>query len=319
MADSRLRGYVHRYLRGRVRRGEIDAGTAANYWSSLSVLVETFGARPPGRLGERDVERWREARAAVLQPSTMCTQWSELSCFLDWLVANNVIRRNPCRSMPAPRRPRSVPRALDEDEIAAILEVAPDRRARAIVWLKVGMGLRACEVSRARVEHWSRRDELLLVCGKGGHEREVPVIDEARHALEDYLVEYPASSGPLIRSYYQPHRGIRPSTLSHYLSAWCWAAGVKHAPYDGVSGHALRHTCASDVLDECGDLRAVQELLGHEHLSSTSIYLRRLRMGELRVAMEGRSYRKREETPAPGGGGEGLDARVIPLESANGA
>jgi site-specific recombinase XerD len=67
-------------------------------------------------------------------------------------------------------------------------------------------------------------------------------------------------------------------------------AGVKHAPYDGVSGHALRHTAASDVLDGGASLPCVQEMLGHVALSSTSIYLRRATVTQMRQAMEGRSY-----------------------------
>jgi site-specific recombinase XerD len=67
-------------------------------------------------------------------------------------------------------------------------------------------------------------------------------------------------------------------------------AGVKRHAYDGVSGHALRHTAASDVLDECKDLRAVQQMLGHAQLSTTAIYLRRVSAESLRTAMGGRTY-----------------------------
>ena len=67
-------------------------------------------------------------------------------------------------------------------------------------------------------------------------------------------------------------------------------AGVKRGNYDGVSGHALRHTAASDVLDRCGDLRQVQQMLGHSSLATTAIYLRRADAGQIRAAMEGRDY-----------------------------
>lgn len=206
-------------------------------------------------------------------------------------MAEGHIRIDPCLGMKAPRRPRTEPRAIDEDGIAALLRVAPDARARAIVWLEVGLGLRRIEVHRLKVEDWSRRAKVVRVTGKGGHERDVPVIAPVTAALEAYLAEWPSSAGPLIRSTTDPTRPLCTSALSHYMVTWMYEAGIKHKPKDGVSSHALRHTCASDVLEQCGDLRVVQQMLGHRNLATTAMYLRRAQIGEMREAMEGRSYR----------------------------
>lgn len=287
--EGTLLPYIVRYIQQRKSTGEIQASTASNQWAALMVLSVAHGQRPPGQLGGGTLIRWRQARAH-LKPSTQCTQWSMVSCFCGWLVDQGVLKVNPCAAVKAPSRPRSVPRALEEADVAAILEVAPDARGRAIVWLMVGMGLRCVEVHRLNVEDWARRDNLMRVVGKGLHEREVPVPVEARFALGAYLLEHPATSGPFIRSYTHP-RAIRPGTLSHYLSDWMSLAGVKVGPYDGRSAHALRHTAASDVLDNCNDLRVVQAMLGHLHLASSSVYLRRAGMRKMLEAMEGRSYR----------------------------
>ncbi|MEN3271458.1 MAG: integrase/recombinase XerC [Actinomycetota bacterium] len=281
---------VLRYLRGRMRRGELSSATARNHWSTLRALADAHGGRSVKAVNTGTIERWMEGRAG-LRPATKRTQWSYATRFLDWLVRERLLRVNPMRSLTPPRRPRVVPRAIDQDAIAALLDVVPDARGAAIVWLMVGLGLRCIEVSRLNVEDWSRRDRMLLVTGKGGHQRELPMTREVAAVLNRYLAEHPASSGPLIRGYVEPDRSLRPGTLSHYLAAWMYVAGVKKAPHDGNSGHALRHTCASDVLDECGDLRVVQELLGHQHLSSTSVYLRRAGMAAMREAMEGRTYK----------------------------
>lgn len=283
-----LRPLIYEYVAGRMRRGELVKSTAAGYWSSLAVLAEVHGNRPTAQFGKATVERWLETRDGMM-PSTRRTQWSYVSNFADFLVERRIIKTNPCRSMRAPRRPRTVPRAIDGDAVAKLLATVPDARAAAIVWLEVGLGLRRIEVHRARVEDWSRRDKTIRVVGKGGHERYIPMTVEAAHALDRYLTEHPATVGPLIRSY-TSGRALSTSMLSHSMAEWMLAAGVKLAPGDGVSGHALRHTAASDVLDTCGDLRVVQELLGHAHLSSTAVYLRRSRLGELRDAMEGRRY-----------------------------
>lgn len=285
-----LRRLTHRYIAGRVRTGDLTSYTAACYRRPLDVLVEVHGNRPVALIGKATIHRWLTARIS-LRPSTKRTQWSYVSCFLDWLVERGDLPRNPCRSMKAPKRPRSTPRAIDEDAVRLVIDHAPDARGEAIVWLMVGLGLRCVEVHRLRVEDWSRRDGLLRVTGKFGHEREVPVTEEAADALSAYLAVFPATVGPMVRSYTQEHRAVRPGTLSHYLSRWMRSAGVKTAPRDGVSAHALRHTCASDVLDRCGDLRTVQEMLGHAHLSSTSVYLRRAGIPKMREAMNGRTYR----------------------------
>lgn len=288
---------ARRYLVARVRQGDISAYTASCHRRALEVLAEVHGNRPIGAIGKRTVRRWLAARPD-LKPSTRRTQWSQISTFLDSLVDAGKLRSNPCHSMKAPRRPRTVPRAIDGDAVAALLAYAPDARARAVVWLMVGLGLRCVEVSRLNIEDWSRRDELLRVRGKFNHEREVPVTAEAAAALLAYLAEHPATVGPLVRSYRQPHRALRPCSLSHMLTAWLAAAGVKVAAHDGISAHCLRHTAASDVLDNSGDLRAVQQMLGHMHLSSTSVYLRRRDIPAVRSAMAGRSYDRRRPSVA---------------------
>lgn len=290
VADTELERLAYKYLTGRVRRGEIATTTASNHWSTLTVLGKVHGHRPVGQLGKRTIEKWLEARSS-LKPSARRSQWSYVSAFCDWLVEEGHIVANPCRKMKPPKRPRIVPRTVDADAVRALLDVAPDARARAIVWLMVGEGLRCVSVSRLKVEDWSRRDQTLRVNGKGGHEHVIPVMDDVAHALTAYLAEHPATSGPMIRSYRQDWKPLAPGTLSHFMSAWMLLAGVKLASGDGISAHALRRTCASDVLDQSQDVRVASELLGHKHLSSIAPYIRNASLPKMREAMEGRDYR----------------------------
>jgi len=280
--------HAHEYVSGRRRRGEISTATSCQMRSVLGILTEVHGNRPLTSFGCRTIERWQEATAHH-KPSTRSSAWSIVRGFTGWLHDKNLITTDPCAGLKAPRRPRTEPRALDGGAVAELLRVAPDARARAIVWLEVGLGLRRIEVHRLTVEDWLRRDGLLRVCGKGGHERTVPMISAAAAALDAYLAECPATVGPMIRSTTDPSRALSLSALSHYMAVWMYAAGIKNAPRDGVNGHALRHTAASDVLDRCGDLRTVQEMLGHRSLQTTAVYLRRAGIGKMRDAME-RSY-----------------------------
>lgn len=108
--------------------------------------------------------------------------------------------------------------------------------------------------------------------------------------MDAYLDRFPASFGPLVRSYRDPSKSLGADTLSGMVAEWMRAAGVKRRSRDGVSAHCFRHTAASDVLDNCNDLRVVQQMLGHQHLTTTAIYLRRASMGKMREAMAGRRY-----------------------------
>lgn len=285
-----LQRHAAAYVTGRHRRGEIVTSTAVQHRSVLLHLSYIHGDRPVERFGPGTIRRWQES-VAHLKPSTRATAWSVIVGFSRWLVDEGITTKDPCAGVKAPRRPRAEPRALESGSVGRLLDVAPDARARAIIWLEVGMGLRRIEVHRLQVEDWLRRDQLMRLTGKGSHERTVPVVTGAAHALDAYLAECPATVGPMIRSTTNPANPLSLSALSHYMATWMYDAGIKNAPRDGVNGHALRHTAASDVLDECGDLRVVQEMLGHRSLATSSIYLRRADIGRMRKAMEGRDYR----------------------------
>lgn len=276
------------WLAERVRRRELGHQTARNYRSSLAGFCAWYDG-PPEDLSEAHICVWLESRSH-LSAATRRGDLSALRGFCGWLVRQGRLNTNPCDLVPRIRAPEPVPRALDTWQVHAVLEVCPDARARAIVWCQVGLGLRCGEVARLRVEDWSRERDVILVHGKGDRDRELPVLADVARALDQYLREWPAIRGPLLRSYRRPWAGLQPDTISGMVSDWMRAAGIKHSARDGVSAHALRHTAASDVLEGCHDLRAVQEMLGHQNLSTTAIYLRRASLDRLRTVMEGRTY-----------------------------
>lgn len=286
-----------RYLDERTQRSEIGGNTLRNQRSILAAFTREFGNRPPDRLTRRFIERWL-GTIGHLAPSTRRYHLSTVRVFCRWLIDRDVITRDPTDGLAPIRQPRSVPRALNSPDVAALLQVLPDQRARAIVWLMVGCGLRCCEVSRLTVSDYDPHGETITVTGKGAHERVLPIPTRVAREVDRYLNETGVVTGPLIRSHYNPARGIGADTISKYVSRWMDDAGIKHGRRDGRSAHALRHTAASDVLDRGADLRVVQAMLGHQHLNTTSIYLRRANLGQLREAMEGRSYNGTDLPPA---------------------
>jgi integrase/recombinase XerD len=211
-----------------------------------------------------------------------------------WLLACGHLDSDPTLRMVRVREPRRVPRALSPGDVARLLDACESPRERFVIRIMVTLGLRRIEVARLHTADidWDRR--LLHVRGKADNERVLPLVDDAVDALRDYLAWRGDHPGPVLEQFNGRSRPTGASLSAPYIgdiaSRVFDRAGVKRGPWDGNSGHALRHTAASDVLDRCGNVRTVQAMLGHVSLQSTQIYLRRASLDQLRDAMSGRTY-----------------------------
>ena len=272
-----------KYVAERWRRQEFTVTTVRSQRWVLTSFVRSVGeSRRPTRVTRRHIERWLEQGGHA--PATKRTHLSIVRAFFDWCIDQGYVRVNPTNGVRKVRQPRTVPRALKAAEVAKALQLA-DTRGRAIMTLMVQEGLRAQEVSGLEVGDVDLDAGTLFVRkGKGGHERVLPLLDEARQAVSNYLAECPPNgAGALIRSNRDPGQGLTPHYISHLVGGWLHEAGVKDA------GHALRHTMASDMLERGANIRNVQFALGHANLNSTQRYLKRM-VGDLRSEMGGRSY-----------------------------
>jgi len=276
------------YLRERVRRREFTKDTARNNYTALKQFADIYGRRPVANLSRRDVERWLE-EYSYLAAGTRRSRFSMLRCWFAWLADRGHIKRSPTYGMKAPRKPRSVPRALPHEAIQATLQAAPDQRARLIAVLMVQEGLRAMEVSGLEVGDLDLRERMMRVVGKGGHERALPITNETMVELLRYLAMFPSNGGPLVRSYQYPSHALVPMTVGSIMRRMLYDAGVKHRPRDGISGHSLRHTCLTDMLRHGAHIRDVQAAAGHSSIAVTETYIPLL-VGTLSDAMEGRHY-----------------------------
>jgi integrase/recombinase XerD len=185
---------------------------------------------------------------------------------------------DPTALLPSPKLGRSLPRALSESEVEALLR-SPDvgapagLRDRAMLELMYGAGLRVSELVGLETVQLNLRQGALRVRGKGGKERLVPLGEEARHWLERYLAEArPALAGPRVLA--PLFLGVRGALLSRQLfwrivKRLALRAGIDP---DKVTPHGLRHSFATHLLNHGADLRALQLLLGHSSLSTTQIY-----------------------------------------------
>ena len=186
------------YVSERRARREITAATAARQRSVLIGFAVHYGARPVANLSQRDIERWLESRAGVA-PGTRRYEWTTVRSWTRWLQRRRTIKRDPFADIKAPRVPRSVPRALPREDAERLRAVLPDSRARAIVALMLGLGLRLSEVCALEVGDYDPAARTMTITGKGGHTRLLPVPSDVEHAIVQYLAQRRRAAGPLIQ------------------------------------------------------------------------------------------------------------------------
>jgi len=270
---------VRLYLAERVALGELSRDTARYMRRHLLTFAEFVSDRP---LDADVVEAWLGSRP--IARSTARQRFSQIRTFARWGVRKGHLDSDPTCGLRAPKQPRSVPRAYRADAVRALMAICPDNRARLVCLLEVQEGLRNIEVTRLELGDVDFDKRLVLVRGKGGRERILPISTETHHALIGYLLEHPARPGPLIRSYVPPCAGLSPEYLRLLVSRWLRAAG-SHG-----GGHGLRHSMATHLVGAGVDIRTIQVALGHESLSSTAIYLPWSDVSRLRSVMDGRWY-----------------------------
>lgn len=192
------------------------------------------------------------------KPNTRRAYRGALRAFYAWMVAAGHLERSPASALPAVRVPRALPHPTPEDAFRWALRFA-EPRLRLAILLAGRYGLRRGEVTRLRREDlvpdlagWSLR-----VVGKGAHERLIPLLEEDARML---LAKPPGWLFP------SPRREGRPLTPAHLAKLV-----TAELPY-GYTMHSLRHRCATVMVEETGDLRAAQEVLGHAKLETIQIY-----------------------------------------------
>lgn len=209
-----------------------------------------------------------------VQASTLRHRISVLRAFFRWAQRQELVKRDPMVFVDVPKQPRAAPRALDLDSLRALRTTLPDNRARLICTLMRHMGLRAGEVAGLEMADVNLFDNTMRITGKGGHTRILPIPPVVREHLDPYLGERGRGGGRLIRSHRNPKEGISAHAVSTLVAGWMRDAGIKAAAHDGVSAHALRHTCAEALYQHQVDVRLISKVMGHVEPTTTWEYLR---------------------------------------------
>jgi len=205
-----------------------------------------------------------------LSPKSLQRRLSACRSFYRWLLRHGRIAANPAQPIRAPKAPRKLPQVLDPDEAKALVEVPTDvplgLRDRALLELFYSSGLRLSELCALKWHDLDLQGGLVTVLGKGSKQRRVPVGSYARAALG----EWKADQGAAPDAYVFPGRNGPISARG--VQARLRTLAQRQGLFKRVHPHLLRHSFASHVLESSGDLRGVQELLGHADISTTQIY-----------------------------------------------
>ncbi|HKF64856.1 MAG TPA: site-specific tyrosine recombinase XerD [Dongiaceae bacterium] len=244
-----------------------------------------FARRKGAGLATADVALIRGYLASLtgagMAPRTQARRLSALRQFYKYLAAEGRRSDDPTATLDSPRLGRPLPKTLEEDEIEALLAAAGKlpagaERARLVLLLELlyGAGLRVSELVSLPLASMLRQAKVLVLRGKGGKERMVPLGEPVRAALAAYLEHRPFF---LVKDrpspWLFPSRGAKGhltrQRLAQLLKDLAPAAGIDPAR---LSPHVLRHAFATHLLDHGADLRSVQKMLGHADIATTQIY-----------------------------------------------
>lgn len=247
--------------------------TQENYARDLRALFGKIGETRLDALQIQDIRRLLAGlHAQGLSGKSLARTLSAWRGFYRYLAKRHGYSHNPCEGLRAPKSPRALPKALSPDQTRHLFQAQPDAplqtRDLAILELFYSSGLRLSELAQLKLPQLDLINGEVTVTGKGNKTRIVPVGSRATEALTQWLALRPAGTDYVFPGRGGAHLGQRAIELR--LKQWAKCAGLEANVYP----HALRHSFASHLLQSSGDLRAVQEMLGHASISTTQIYTR---------------------------------------------
>lgn len=254
--------------------------TQSNYQRDLNaflVYCEKFNLTHAEQIKVQTIRQYIATRHRhQISPKTLQRNLSSLRSFFQFLIKRKEIALNPAQGVQAPKAQRKLPHTLDADQTAHLVEIDNTTdigtRDKAILELFYSSGLRLTELVNSDLGNYDPQDATLRVLGKGNKERVVPVGKQARNAISQWLVvrqKWLLNTDDQ-QALFITRKGDRLKQRAIQLRLKRW--GIVQGSDRPIHPHMLRHSFASHMLESSGDLRAVQELLGHADISTTQIY-----------------------------------------------
>ena len=277
MSASDTAGTIEPFITHLAHERRLSEHTVRAYRRDLECMTAWLGERGGALdgLDEQDVRlylAWRHRNGAG--GKTLQRELASLRSYYRWLLREGRAKSNPAIGVRAPKSPRRLPATLDADQLCGLLDAVDDDplaiRDAAMIELFYSSGLRLAELVSVNLGDIDMADGELSVLGKGAKTRRVPVGRKAREAVGRWLQARGLMAAPGEPALFVSSRGgrIHPRTVQQRLARWAEQQGAAR----GLHPHLLRHSFATHLLESSGDLRAVQELLGHADIGTTQIY-----------------------------------------------
>ena len=252
----------------------LSPNTVAGYCSDVSLFLEESGLEPEA-VRAADIIDYLSARSDALSKRSQARLLSALRSFFDWMILEGAVKKNPCDGVDAPKIGRYLPEVLSVQEVDDIISSVDTStptglRDRAILEVLYGCGLRVSEAVNLKISDIYSKEGFLRIVGKGDKERIVPLGEMAAEALDAWFGARTEPCKGFEDTVFLNRFGRSLSRVSMFnmVKKQALAAGVTK----GISPHTFRHSFATHLVENGADLRAVQEMLGHESILTTEIY-----------------------------------------------
>lgn len=275
---SRTTENIDQYITYLAQERRLSRHTVEAYKRDLNRLYRFLTDSHCEHWGELSVKQARRYPALLnrlgLAGTSVQRILSAARAFYRFLVSKGEAEINPFESVSAPKRPKKLPSTLSVDEVSALMQREDDDpatlRDRAILELLYSSGLRLSELAQLNINGVDLNQGEVRVIGKGNKERVVPVGSKAIEAITEWLRCREIMASEKEAALFVNHHGNRLSNrgIQYRIDRWAKDKGLGRR----LHPHMLRHSFASHVLESSGDLRAVQEMLGHSDISTTQIY-----------------------------------------------
>jgi len=267
--------YLEGFLSHLAHERRLSSNTVESYARDVRKLLQLVDEAVIAEVQAHQARRMvAQLHARGLDGRSLARMLSAWRAFFRYLARDHAFTRNPFQGLKAPKSAKTLPNALSPDEASKLMTIRSDEpmdvRDHAMFELFYSSGLRLAELTGLKLEDLNEGDETVRLTGKGSKTRIVPVGRFAREALERWLHLRAALAKPGERAVFlnRAGRAVSPRTIQYRLKAWAAKQGLSQS----VRPHMLRHSFASHILQSSGDLRAVQEMLGHSSISTTQIY-----------------------------------------------
>lgn len=252
----------------------MSRNTVASYCSDMEMFLAAVPVEVKD-VSPSDIEDYLQGRTGISKRS-QARILSSLRSFFSWLVIEGVITDNPCDKVDSPKLGRFLPDVLSVEEVSAILDSVDvstwqGKRDRAILEVLYGCGLRVSEAVELKISCLYFDEGFIRIIGKGNKERLVPAGEMAADAVNEYIEHrpspYDAKSDDLV-FLNRFGRSLSRQSMFKMIKKQALIADVRKE----ISPHTFRHSFATHLVENGADLRLVQEMLGHESLTTTEIY-----------------------------------------------